>query len=197
MTAVGVDPIVRAALRTALALLFAWAAAHKLRDMAAFRAAVAAYALVPAGALSVVSALAVGTEIGVAVTLAWPSAGSVPAVGAALLLVIYASAVAVNLRRGRDHIDCGCVGAAGRRPIAWALVARNVALSGVALTAALPATRTAARLDRCRHARGGRRRARAALCRGRWDVGARAAAGTAGGGSAHRRPRRGRPWLRH
>jgi hypothetical protein len=95
--------------------------------------------LVPAGALAVVSALAVGTELGVAVTLAWPSAGSVPAVGAALLLVIYASAVAVNLLRGRDHIDCGCVGAAGRRPIAWVLVARNGVLSGVALVAALPA----------------------------------------------------------
>ena len=138
MTALAMDPIVRAGLRTALALLFGWAAAHKLRDMAAFRAAVAAYAVVPAATLSIVSAVLVGTEIGVAATLAWPSSGSLPAVGAAVLLAIYAAAVGVNLLRGRHHIDCGCVGAAGRRPIAWALVARNLVLSGVALVTALP-----------------------------------------------------------
>ena len=140
MTAAGVDPIVGAALRTALALMFGWAAAHKLRDMAAFRAAVSAYALVPAGALSVVSVLAVSTEMGVAVTLAWPSSGSLSALWAALLLLIYAVAVAVNLLRGRAHIDCGCVGAAGRQPITWALVVRNVVLSSVALVTALPAS---------------------------------------------------------
>jgi ABC-type amino acid transport system permease subunit len=140
VTTLGVDPIVRAALRAALALLFGWAAAHKLRDLAAFRTAVSAYALVPGNALSVVSALAVGTEIGVAVTLTWPASGSLPAVGAALLLLTYAAAVAVNLLRGRDHIDCGCAGAAGRRSISGSLVARNLVLGAAALVAAPPAT---------------------------------------------------------
>jgi hypothetical protein len=46
--------------------------------------------------------------------------------------------MAVNLRRGRRDVDCGCFGPARRRPISSTLVARNVALAAAALTVALP-----------------------------------------------------------
>lgn len=47
---------------------------------------------------------------------------------AAALFGLFALAVAINLRRGRDQVSCGCFGAAGSR-ISWWLVARNASLS--------------------------------------------------------------------
>jgi hypothetical protein len=37
--------------------------------------------------------------------------------------------MAVNLRRGRGHIDCGCGHAELRQPLNWLLVFRNIALA--------------------------------------------------------------------
>lgn len=49
----------------------------------------------------------------------------------AALLVAFASAMSVNLLRGRGNISCGC-GFSGKRTISWSLVFRNVGLAGVA-----------------------------------------------------------------
>jgi hypothetical protein len=54
------------------------------------------------------------------------------------LLVLYAIAMAINLARGRRHIDCGCAGPAARRSISGRLVARNVILATLALVALVP-----------------------------------------------------------
>ena len=59
-------------------------------------------------------------------------------VAAAAVLVVYGAAIAVNLARGRRHIDCGCAGPAVRRPISGWLVARNAALAAAALAAVAP-----------------------------------------------------------
>jgi len=120
------DPVLHLTLRVPLALLLAAAAVHKLRDPAAFRAALAAYRLVPAWCAPAIVAL----EVIVAVALCVP--GPVGPVGAAGLLLAYAGAIAVNLVRGRRDIDCGCAGPAARRPIGWALVARNLLLAVLA-----------------------------------------------------------------
>jgi hypothetical protein len=56
---------------------------------------------------------------------------------------MYAAAIAINLRRGRAHISCGCgFGGAsgGDQPLSWWLVARNLLLGALALLATLPAT---------------------------------------------------------
>jgi hypothetical protein len=58
-----------------------------------------------------------------------------------LMLLGYASAIAVNLRRGRRDLACGCGGPDERRPIAAWMVWRNV-LIALALAAAV-APRTA------------------------------------------------------
>src|SRR5262249_14927936 len=67
---------------------------------------------------AVVVALAVAPTYG----LAW----------AAALLGLYAAAIAVNLARGRRHLDCGCTGPALRRPISGWLVLRNLVLVAIA-----------------------------------------------------------------
>jgi len=125
------DPAIDTALRLALALLFLAAAWHKLRDPRGFRVALADYRLLPAATTSAVAALLVTAEVAAAVLLlvATPRAAG-PLLGAALL-ALYAGAVAVNLLRGRRHIDCGC--GAGGATLTWSLVARNAILLAAAL----------------------------------------------------------------
>ncbi|HEV7735399.1 MAG TPA: MauE/DoxX family redox-associated membrane protein [Candidatus Binatia bacterium] len=127
------DPTLHLTLRIALALLLAAAAAHKLRDRAAFQATLAAYQLIPASLAPVV----IGIELGVAVALCVPTFGNTGVLAAAALLLLYAIAIGVNLVRGRD-IDCGCAGPAARRPIGGGLVVRNVVLAVAALLGLAP-----------------------------------------------------------
>jgi hypothetical protein len=140
--AVVLDPALACVLRAALAVVLAGAAVHKLRDPAAFRAALAAYRLLPAPAVTPAAALLVAAELAAAGALLGALRHEplrVAALGGAALLGLYGAAIAVNLRRGRRHIDCGCAGPGARRPIHEALVARNAVLAALALGAALPA----------------------------------------------------------
>lgn len=128
-----IDPAVDVSLRAALALLLLSAAWHKLHDPGAFRAALAAYRIVPAATAPVV----VAAELGAAVALLLPMAGATGPLLAAALLALYGVAIAVNLARGRRHIDCGCGGPA-RQPLAWWLVGRNAVLAAAALACVVP-----------------------------------------------------------
>ena len=132
------DQVIDATVRTALALLLLAAAAHKIRDPARFRSTVADYRLLPPPLVTVGAAILVLSEVAIAVALAgartWGLAGS------AALLALYAAAIAVNLARGRRHLDCGCTGPALRRPISGWLVLRNLVLIAIALVDLLPVT---------------------------------------------------------
>ncbi len=62
-----------------------------------------------------------------------------PAAGLGIaLLLAYAGAIGVNLRRGRTELDCGCGGADERRPIAAWMVVRNLVLAAGLAVLALP-----------------------------------------------------------
>ncbi|HEY8153943.1 MAG TPA: MauE/DoxX family redox-associated membrane protein [Myxococcota bacterium] len=132
------DPALRAALRGALALLWLVAAQHKLRDPARFREALAGYQLVPASFVRAFAAALAALELGLGLALLLPGAGAAPALATAALLALYAFAIAANLARGRRSIDCGC--GARPQPLGEELLARNAALVGIALLAALPAS---------------------------------------------------------
>src|SRR5262245_1519036 len=131
-----VDPVVLATLRAGLALLFAAAAVHKLRDRAAFGAVLAEYRVVPRALLHISVWAVPAFESAVALALLRP--GPLGPVAAALLLALYAGAIALNLARGRRWLDCGCLGPALRQPISGALVARNALLAAAALACLLP-----------------------------------------------------------
>jgi hypothetical protein len=139
MTGAGIDPAVQLTARAGLAILFASAAWHKLRDPGTFLAAVTHYELLPARWTLRVAALLIAAEVGIAVGLWAPRVATVAAVGAAALLITYAGAMAAALGRGRRDLDCGCAGPAGRQPVRGALVARNLALAAAAVTVSLPA----------------------------------------------------------
>jgi hypothetical protein len=46
-----------------------------------------------------------------------------------VLLLIFAAAMAVNIRRGRRHIDCGCGHAGLRQQLGWSMVVRNLLMA--------------------------------------------------------------------
>jgi hypothetical protein len=136
MSAPALDPVLHAVLRACLALLFGFAAAHKLRAPRRFAAQLADYRLLPPDA-SLPAALALAAaELCVALWLAWPGESRAAGAAAALLLLLYAGAIAINLRRGRTQIDCGC--GLSARPLGADLVVRNALLAGCALATALP-----------------------------------------------------------
>ncbi len=130
------DPAPLLALQLALALVLATAAWHKLRDLAAFRAALEGYGLLPLAALAAGAVLAPAAEAFAAAALGVAPAAGALAAGA--LLALYTAAISWNLWRGRRGIDCGCAGPALRQPLSGSLVARNLVLCAAALACAAP-----------------------------------------------------------
>lgn len=121
------DPVFGAVLSGAFSLLFASAALHKWRDVRRFGEVFAAYGLVPA-ALAPLSVLVPALESATALGLLIGPLRRSACAAAMLLLASYAAAVAINLRRGRRDLACGCGGPYDPRPIAGYMVWRNVAL---------------------------------------------------------------------
>lgn len=131
-----IDPLVALVARGALVALMLAAAVHKLRYVAAFRQAVEDYRLLPAALVRPAVLLAPLAEAaaGIAALLGRP----IGLVAIAGLLLLYAIAIAINLRRGRSSIDCGCFGFGKTgQPINPLMVARNALLAAVALSIAL------------------------------------------------------------
>jgi len=131
------DPALQLALRGALAALLGAAAVHKMRNPAAFRAALADYRVLPARAVPAVAAALPGVELLMAALLLTP-AGAPAALAAGGLLSLYTAGIAWNLARGRRDVDCGCFGPARRRPLSGGLVARNALLVAASALASGP-----------------------------------------------------------
>jgi len=55
---------------------------------------------------------------------------------ACVLFALFATAISVNLVRGRRRIACGCFGPSENRPLGWSHVVQNVALAIVSLLSA-------------------------------------------------------------
>lgn len=133
-----VDPAIAWILRASLALLFAAAAGHKLRDPGAFVGTVRDYRILPVGPAAAFARVLPAVELGLGVALLLPGLGAGPAWGAAALLALYSAAIGWNLARGRTSIDCGCLGPAGRAALSPALLARNALVLGGCLLLAAP-----------------------------------------------------------
>ena len=138
-----IDPLVGKAIATAFALLWLLAAWHKVSAGERFVATLGEYRLLPAAWTRPVARLLPFIEavLGLGWLTGLASGWIAPLTSA--LLGAYAVAIAINLVRGRVHIGCGCGlgGASGDdQPLSWWLVARNLALGAVAMTAMLPAS---------------------------------------------------------
>jgi hypothetical protein len=132
------DPAIGYLIVAGIALLFASAAVHKLRDLARFTAVFAAYHVLPDAPARRVAWFIPCLELGVALALCWEPSRRAALIPAITVLIVYAAALAVNLLRGRRDLDCGCGTARSRRPIADWMIWRNLLLASALGIAAVP-----------------------------------------------------------
>jgi len=134
-----IDPAIGCLIATSTELLFVIAIVHKLRDLRRFSEIFAAYRLFPLATGRRIALVVPALELVVAAGLILDAPTLALATGSALLLA-YATAIAVNLARGRRDLDCGCAGPNNRRPIAAWMVWRNIVMAALLAVALLPWT---------------------------------------------------------
>lgn len=137
------DPLFGHAVAAGFALLLLAAAWHKAGDRAQFATTLGDYRLLPAWLLRPAASLLPIVEMGIAVAWLTRTGRIAAATATVALLIVYATAIAINLLRGRVHITCGCGlagGAGADTRLSWWLVARNLLLATAAGGAALPAS---------------------------------------------------------
>ncbi len=149
VTDMNLDPTLALTAMLLLAAIFASAAMTKLRALDQFAGVVENYALLPAPLLRPVVLLLPAVELAAAVGLLVPATRPYAAAVLVLLLLIFAAAMAINLRRGRRDIDCGCHLGLLKQRISWPLVVRNllVALFALVLLAGGAVPRSLGALD--------------------------------------------------
>lgn len=118
--------------RTFVALVLLTAGVAKLGNRREFVSIVRSYRLVPESTSGFVGGLlpAIETIAGVGLLFGILTGWLTPA--AAGLFLLFGSAVAINLLRGRREISCGCFGPQHSQRLSWGLVIRNVVLAGFA-----------------------------------------------------------------
>ncbi len=137
MPSIMLDPVFGLLLVTTIALLFGSAAVHKLRDLRHFDEIFAAYEILPARAGGHLGRIIPALELLVALGLLSEVTRVYAAAAGAVLLLTYALAIGINLRRGRRDLSCGCGGPNDRRPIAPWMVGRNIVLALVLVASVL------------------------------------------------------------
>jgi hypothetical protein len=119
--------------RICVGLVFLVAAIQKSRHWKILFGVIANYRLLPRPLVTPVAALLPPLEAIVGLLLL--SAQFMPwaEFAAIALLALFAAAMAINLRRGRADIDCGCGQSFLKQTLSWTLVARNAGLAALLL----------------------------------------------------------------
>jgi uncharacterized membrane protein YphA (DoxX/SURF4 family) len=117
------------AIRTLISLVFLTAALGKFRHWVAFRGVVANYRVLPETLVAPFAYLIPAAELLLGAALLLGIGFPEAQLSAAALLLLFALAMGINVRRGRRHIDCGCFQSALKQPLSWTLVMRNVVLA--------------------------------------------------------------------
>jgi len=138
MPNLSLDPAVASLVIACLVILFAAGALHKFRDLRRFDEIFSAYGLATVLARTRLSRLVPMLEAAVACGLLFNPTRTPAALLGMALLLLYAAAIAINLRRGRTDLACGCGGPDDRRPIAGWMVWRNAGLAVLAGVGTLP-----------------------------------------------------------
>lgn len=117
--------------RVCVGLVFLLAATQKAQQWRLLSGVIANYRLLPGWMVLPATVLLPPLEMLLAITLLVAVPWSAPA--AILLLLLFAGAMAINIRRGRTHIDCGCGRDFLAQKLDWPLVARNLVLAALLL----------------------------------------------------------------
>jgi hypothetical protein len=124
--------------RLTIAVIFALAAFHAMREWAVFDGVVAQYRIAPHWLAPIAARILPPLELAAAAALLLPTTSSVGAALGLCLMALFTGAITVNLTRGRVSIDCGCGGASGQK-LSAGLVLRNLAVMfGLAVALAAP-----------------------------------------------------------
>jgi hypothetical protein len=143
-----IDPALAWIAAVAASLIFAASAALKLRNLELFESAVINYRIVPEAVARPLAYLLPIVELASAIALLPTASRAAGALALLVLLAAFTAGIAVNLRRGRYDVDCGCFGPALRQSLSWWLVLRNGALAAmVAMLLLTPGTRALTMLD--------------------------------------------------
>ena len=124
-----VDSAIGTLIVASVASLFASAGVHKLRDLRRFEGIFSSYELMPVLERLRISRAVPTLEIAVAAGLLVDVWRPYAVTTGIVLLSTYAGAIAINLRRGRSNLACGCGGPDERRPISGWMVWRNALIS--------------------------------------------------------------------
>jgi Methylamine utilisation protein MauE len=125
------DPVAASAVAGCVALILFAAAWHKFSEPDVFAGALDAYRLLPSVSVMLIAKLLPLLEAAIGILVLIPSTRHAGLILFAALVAIYAIAIAINLVRGRNQIDCGCGGDV--HLLSWGLVARNAILVCIAL----------------------------------------------------------------
>ena len=144
------DPLLLQIISLGFALLFLIASAHKFSNQRLFRSNFEAYEILPKGfsnlATHIIPALELLLGIGwLAIGIFAIKLGSVTLISIGLL-ASYILAIGVNLKRGRNYIDCGCSfsnsnasnSENGAQQISQGLLFRNIFLIIMAIICLIP-----------------------------------------------------------
>jgi Methylamine utilisation protein MauE len=123
--------------RLTVAVIFALAAFHAMREWTRFGGIVEQYRILPGLPATIVARAVPPLELAAAVMLLLRMTCQAGAVLGLCLMSAFTAAISLNLVRGRVSIDCGCGGADGQR-LSAGLVLRNLVVMA-ALAAALNA----------------------------------------------------------
>lgn len=111
--------------RLTIAVIFALAAFHAMREWAVFGGIVEQYRIAPRRLALIAARILPPLELAAAAALVMPITSGAGAVLGFCLMVLFTVAITVNLARGRVSIDCGCGGASGQK-LSTGLVVRNL-----------------------------------------------------------------------
>lgn len=132
------DPAIAILLALSFTALFAGGAIGKLRDLGRFVEAFGSYELLAPSVRPLIARLLPFAELAVALALLSTALRGFAAIAGGALLIAYALAITINLRRGRHDLACGCGGPRDRQLIAAWMVWRNAVLAAVLVLVALP-----------------------------------------------------------
>jgi len=117
--------------RVCVGLVFLLAAVQKAQHWRIFSGVLANYRLLPQALVAPIAILLPPTEMLVGTLPLSAQLRPFRAVAAIALLGLFALAMAINIRRGRVQIDCGCGHSLLKQALNWLLVWRNAALAAL------------------------------------------------------------------
>jgi hypothetical protein len=124
--------------RVAIGLVFMLAAVQKVQHWRLFPGVIANYRLLPGWLVVPAANLLPPLELMLAMALLSGQAHPWSEIAAVGLLLLFAAAMAINVSRGRVHIDCGCGQAFLAQHLSRPLVARNMVLAALLLPSFVP-----------------------------------------------------------